>query len=158
MVTIQDVAQWRREKASVNHETYKMLHAQVETRIKQMVETNMRATQMFYTIPIFVPGRPVYDPMHAKRYIAEKVRRAGFVVIEHDYPRHALTVNWSSPTVPPPHPSSQTKSRQQHYHTSPKAPSNGRDDQKTISAQGQGGSDISSIARQLANLKKVIGA
>ena len=149
MVTIADVAQWRREKASVNHETYKMLHGQVENRIKQMVETNVRATQVFYAIPAFVPGRPVYNPMHAKRYIAEKIRRAGFLVVEHDYPQHALVIDWSSP---PPKPKTKTTHKGQGRSTA--AASSSQPDGQTTTTGG----DISNIARQLANLKKVIGA
>lgn len=104
LLTVTDVQQVRVERARVNHETYKQLLNAVYERIKRRATAS--ATHLTYAIPFFVPGRPVYDPTHAARYITDKLRRGGFQVETKDQTLH---VDWTPrpavlPSAAPPPP------------------------------------------------------
>lgn len=78
LLTVGDVQRIRIERGRVNHETYKRLYESVNDRIQRRAHVN--STNLTYVIPPFVPGRPVYTPSHAARYISDKLRRGGFGV------------------------------------------------------------------------------
>ena len=65
-------------RATMNHETYKMLYLQCVDHIKRKHEAGCTIT--LYHIPEFVFGRPPYTHAHAIRYVAEKLRRGKFDV------------------------------------------------------------------------------
>jgi hypothetical protein len=99
------VQQFRIKKARVNHETYKQLYTALHDRIKRRASTNV--THLLYVVPPIVPGRPVYDPIHAARYITDKLRRGGFRV--ESAQGHVLFIDWTPrpavlplPSAPPP--------------------------------------------------------
>jgi hypothetical protein len=79
MLTVAELHRDREAKARVNHETYKQLLAQVQGRIR--ARAGNRGTQLVWQVPPLVPGRPVYRPAHAARYVSEKLRRGGFEVV-----------------------------------------------------------------------------
>lgn len=113
MLTVQDLQEQRHAKARVNHETYKQLLRQVQNRVRARAENKF--TDLVWPVPPFVPGRPVYAPSHAARYVSEKLRRGGFEVsVASSEDVHVLYVSWSlQPTKkkkkkmaappPPPH-------------------------------------------------------
>lgn len=78
LLTVGDVQRIRIERGRVNHETYKQLYSSVNDRIQRRAQVN--STNLTYRIPPFVPGRPVFTPSHAARYISDKLRRGGFGV------------------------------------------------------------------------------
>jgi len=77
-LTVADLHSEREARARVNHETYKQLLAQVQDRIKLRATNDFR--DLMWQVPPLVPGRPVYTPSHAARYVSEKLRRGGFDV------------------------------------------------------------------------------
>lgn len=95
MLTVGDVQAVRLERARTNHETYKIVLQRVYDRIRH--RTSLNGTDMTYAIPPFVPGRPVYDPSHAARYVTEKLQRGGFGVSTDD--AGSLVVDWSLPAT-----------------------------------------------------------
>ena len=78
MLTVDEVRKIRLDKARVNHETYKGILAQVYTRIRQVA--TMHGVSLVARVPHLVPGRPVFNPAHAERYVTEKLRLGGFDV------------------------------------------------------------------------------
>ena len=95
MLTVGDVQAVRLDRARTNHETYKMVLQRVYDRIRH--RTSLNGTDLTYVIPPFVPGRPVYDPSHAARYVTEKLQRGGFAVTADD--AGALVIDWSLPAT-----------------------------------------------------------
>jgi hypothetical protein len=113
-LTVADLHRDREARAAVNHETYKRLWEGVQDRIRARAEN--KGTDLTWQVPPFVPGRPVYAVSHAARYVADKLRRGGFVVsVAAPQPDvHVLFVSWPAaarpprprprPQPPPPHP------------------------------------------------------
>ena len=62
----------------VNHETYKQLLRQVQGRIRTRAANDFK--DLLWQVPPLVPGRPVFKPSHAARYITDKLRLGGFQV------------------------------------------------------------------------------
>lgn len=77
-LTVAELQSQRVARASVNHETYKGLLAQVQGRIRLRATNDCR--DLVWQVPPLVPGRPVFAVSHAARYISEKLRRGGFDV------------------------------------------------------------------------------
>lgn len=96
-VTAADMHALRLEKSRVNHETYKEIYARVNERIK--THGTMGERELVVKIPVYIPGRPVYDVTHAARYVIEKLKLAGFDAREYT-PPDVVYVSWKHP--PPP--------------------------------------------------------
>ena len=96
LLTVGDVQAVRLDRARTNHETYKIVLQRVYDRIRH--RTSLNGTDLTYAVPPFVPGRPVYDPSHAARYVTEKLRRGGFVVTTDDA-GSSLVIDWSLPAT-----------------------------------------------------------
>jgi hypothetical protein len=93
-LTVRDLRAARQRRSGVNHETYKQLWTQAQQRIR--VRDEMGHRHMVFDIPPLVPGRPVFKPSHAARYVAAKLRRGGFRVEETP---HSLHVSWDETPV-----------------------------------------------------------
>lgn len=94
MLTVRELQEQRHAKARVNHDTYKLLLRQVQDRLRARAEN--KCTDMVWSVPPFVPGRPVYTTRHAARYVSEKLRRGGFdVSVASSEDVHILYVTWS---------------------------------------------------------------
>lgn len=127
MVTVEELQRDREAKARVNHETYKQLLAQVHARLKARSDNKFR--DLVWVVPPLVPGRPVYNPWHAARYVSDKLRLGGFdVEVASGDGVHVLYIEWS-PVPKKPGPS--TSSRP----TTPSTPSRITTDQATRSLE-----------------------
>jgi hypothetical protein len=78
LLTADEVNGVRARRASVNHETYKVILQRVYDRIRH--QAAMNRSDLAYALPAIVPGRPVYDAAHAMRYVTDKLRLGGFEV------------------------------------------------------------------------------
>lgn len=93
MILADEVRQIRVDRARVNHETYKSIYDTVATRIRNRALRGDSSAVI--QVPGMVPGRPVYDIMHASRYVRDKLRAGGFGV-SGDIHAGVLTVDWQS--------------------------------------------------------------
>ena len=78
MLRVEDLHHSRRQRASVNHESYKQLLHKLYARIRHRASLDF--TEVAYTIPPLIPGRPIYSQAHAARYMTEKLEKGGFAV------------------------------------------------------------------------------
>lgn len=78
MLRVEDLHHSRRQRASVNHESYKQLLHKLYARIRH--RASMDFTEVSYTVPPLIPGRPIYSQAHAARYMTEKLQKGGFSV------------------------------------------------------------------------------
>ena len=78
MLRVEDLHHSRRQRASVNHESYKQLLHKLYARIRHRASLDF--TEVAYTIPPIIPGRPIYSQAHAARYMTEKLEKGGFAV------------------------------------------------------------------------------
>lgn len=114
MLTVADLQRQRQDRAQVNHETYKQLWRQAQDRIRARADN--KATDLVWQVPPLVPGRPVYAPSHAARYVSDKLRRGGFqVTVAAPQPDvQVLYINWKPPPprqgVKPPPPARRHRS------------------------------------------------
>lgn len=90
MVTADDARTLRSNKGLVNHQTYKMIYERMQHRIQHAARKGY--TQVDYTIPPIVPGRPMFDVSHAVRYTRDKLRYNGFLVTEIE--PDVLRIDW----------------------------------------------------------------
>ncbi len=102
MLRVEDLHHSRRQRASVNHESYKILLHKVYDRIRHRATLDM--SDIAYTVPPIIPGRPIYNPGHAARYITEKLKRGGFSVTQSTDANNSivLAVSWPPPTAAAP--------------------------------------------------------
>lgn len=94
-LTVDDLQAMRHARASVNHETYKMMLRQLYDRVRARAANKF--TDLTFQVPPLVPGRPLYTVSHASRYLSEKMRLGGFdVVVDAPHPDvHTLYVSWA---------------------------------------------------------------
>lgn len=92
MLSVEDVHGVRARRAGVNHETYKQLYESVCERIRYHAEFDQDCSSLWYTVPPFVVGRPLYDREHALRYVFDKLTYHGFRVTRQN---HSLFIDWT---------------------------------------------------------------
>ena len=94
-LTVGDLQAMRHARASVNHETYKMMLRQLHERVRARAANKF--TDLAFQVPPLVPGRPLYTVAHASRYLSEKMRRGGFdVTVDAPHPDvHTVYVSWA---------------------------------------------------------------
>lgn len=68
------------ERHRINHETYRIIYDKCVEAIKARNTTGH--SWIKFTVMSYIPGRPLYKFEHAKRYVAEKLKRGGFLVEE----------------------------------------------------------------------------
>ena len=68
------------ERHRINHETYRIIYEKCVDAIKARNTTGH--SWLKFTVMSYIPGRPLYKFEHAKRYVAEKLKRGGFLVEE----------------------------------------------------------------------------
>lgn len=134
MVTADEARRLRVTKGSVNHETYKSIYVKIQNRIK--IAAARGDTSIQYRIPPLVPGRPIYDVTHALRYNRDKLKLAGFRVVDTD---DVLDIDWRVAEKLP---------AQQHPKPKPKPPP----EKKPLETSSFGTS--AGISSKLADLKK----
>lgn len=101
MLTVADLQRQRQARSAVNHETYRQLWAQLQDRLRARADNNF--TDLTWQVPPLVPGRPVYKPSHAARYLRDKLRLGGFDVTPFAADDvHVLYVSWKAVPPPPP--------------------------------------------------------
>jgi hypothetical protein len=91
MFSVEELCRPILARATMNHETYKMLYMQCVEHIKRKHEAGCTIT--LFHVPEFVFGRPPFTQSHAIRYVAEKLRRGRFDV-KVDGP--VLHVDWEA--------------------------------------------------------------
>jgi hypothetical protein len=77
MLSLQEIASMRNERADVNHDTYKLILGQCMYNIRQNV---LYSDSVDFTLPPWIPGRPLYNIEHAIRYLIDKLSYHGYVV------------------------------------------------------------------------------
>jgi hypothetical protein len=77
-LTVADLRDMREARAQVNHDTYKQLFGQAQQRVRARAAHGLQ--DAVFQIPPLVPGRPLFKPSHAARYVSEKLQRGGFRV------------------------------------------------------------------------------
>lgn len=77
-LTVAELHDMREARAQVNHDTYKQLFGQAQQRVRARAAHGVQ--DAVFQIPPLVPGRPLFKPSHAARYVSEKLRRGGFRV------------------------------------------------------------------------------
>jgi hypothetical protein len=96
MLRVEDLHHSRRQRASVNHESYKQLLHKLYARIRHRASLDF--TEVAYTIPPLIPGRPIYSQAHAARYMTEKLEKGGFTVrltaADDGMSSNAIHVSW----------------------------------------------------------------
>jgi hypothetical protein len=104
MFTVGDIMKQRLKRASVNHETYKMLYTMCKKRIKHISKIRYDVptgshyiTSCTWHMPNFIPGRPVYKPARAARYVLDKLQRGGFDA-SFDESNDTISIDWTHVT------------------------------------------------------------
>lgn len=93
-LSVKELDQKDRERAMVNHQTYKHIYDLCTNQIRRQHSTGNTCT--VFTVPTFVIGRTPFTHDHAIRYILAKLERGGFRVTENreSYPG-VLFIDWS---------------------------------------------------------------
>ena len=95
-----------------------MVYGMVANKIRELQNVRPPVTACGWVVPPMVPGRPLYDREHARRYVHDKLVRGGFRV--QCQPDHGLHVDWAQalegakrkpPPPPPPAASSSKRKR-----------------------------------------------
>lgn len=80
LLKIEDLTHDDIERHRINHETYRIIYDKCVDAIK--VRNTAGFSWLKFTVTSYIPGRPLYKFEHAKRYVAEKLKRGGFLVEE----------------------------------------------------------------------------
>lgn len=89
MLSLAEIATMRNARADVNHETYKLILEQCMHTIRPHV---LYSNSVDYTLPPWIPGRPLYDLDHAIRYLTDKLSYHGYTVTRKG--THTIKVGW----------------------------------------------------------------
>lgn len=97
-LSIRELEEKDKERARVNHQTYKQIYEACASQIRRQHGTGN--TSLLYTIPAFIVGRTPYTHSHAIRYTIEKLERGGFHVLHSDETPGIIYVDWSKRPAP----------------------------------------------------------
>ena len=91
-LSVSDLLQERKIKMKQNHELYKELLSEVNTKIVSRNKSNYK--NLIYSFPIIRIGYPVYNIERAMQYIIMKLNKGGFVAYPYGT-NNVLYVDWS---------------------------------------------------------------
>lgn len=91
-LTIDDVRAIREERGRINHAIYKDTYLKCIAKIEKCVRMFPTSTMTSFSIPVFIMGKPSYDPRHCQRYVKEKLQHGGFEITIPD--GHVLYIEW----------------------------------------------------------------
>lgn len=97
-LTVTELQERASRRASVNHTTYKRLYEEVQSMIRARAAAGP-ATAMLWTVPVFVPERPLFPRPHAARYVRDKLRKGGFVAMMPTQAKDSLLISWDASLV-----------------------------------------------------------
>jgi len=96
-VTLDDVSQFRIDKARMNHDTYKTIWEQCSRCI--LHEARKSNTTARFVISPFVFGKPLVDASRAARYVGDKLKVRGFEYEQANAsPFVIMQISWSDST------------------------------------------------------------
>lgn len=95
MLKASDLAKVGMDRCKANHDTYKVILDQCYDSIKRC--NNMLIYQTQYAVPDKMPGRPVYNQLHAVKYVYRKLQRGGFQVVP--LLPQVLYISWQRPSM-----------------------------------------------------------
>lgn len=91
MLKVSDLHKNDKERQKENKKFYKQILSVIYEKIKEL--NNRRYKQLNYTLPLFYPGFPLYDPNTGIKYIYRKLIEGGFDVIIVD--DRSIIVSWT---------------------------------------------------------------
>lgn len=93
MINASEARQAVSKKNQIKKDTYKAILDSFMKKIKVSLEANLRSVVL--EVPIFVPGCPMFNRLHATEYLGRQLGLLGYTV-ERISP-FAMHVNWSKP-------------------------------------------------------------
>ena len=90
MLTVDDLARQRYEKALKNHETYKEMLQEVLDKVSRTAETDHTSTS--FSIPMLTRSHSRYNVQHAVSYIRKKLEQNGYKV---EVRQDLILIDWS---------------------------------------------------------------
>jgi hypothetical protein len=98
LVTTHDIKKKRLRKATINHQTYKLLYQRLANKIKSIQDVKPPLYTTTWQLPSIFPGRPLYDQHRAWNYIRDKLLWGGFETnIDSNF---VIWVSWESIVKP----------------------------------------------------------
>jgi hypothetical protein len=98
--TLEAISEMRMQKARINHEAYKELWNQCSRVIMYNARQDLRWAR--FVVTPWVVGKPLVDTTRAARYIADKLNRRGFRLVQADNrpPFVELWIEWDDAPDP----------------------------------------------------------
>lgn len=96
MLSARDIAQMQSKKRQMKKELYKEILEGFSKKIKIAVDTGQH--QVFLSVPEFVVGYPVFDPVSATAYLMRQLERLGYTVTR--YGPTEIYLTWMVQHVP----------------------------------------------------------
>jgi hypothetical protein len=90
MVKAQDLINAQKERENIKYKTFAKIYQNVEKKIKLASSTNYY--QVYYEIPEFVIGFPLYDFKECKKNIIKQLIKNGFEIDEHS--SNIILIKW----------------------------------------------------------------
>ena len=90
MLTVEDLARQRYEKALQNHETYKEMLQEVLDKVSRTADANHTSTS--FRIPMLTRRHSRYNVQHAVSYIRKKLEQNGYKV---EVRQDLILIDWS---------------------------------------------------------------
>jgi hypothetical protein len=97
MLSARDIARMQTKKRNLKKELYKTILEGFSKKIR--VAADMGQIQAFLTVPTFVVGFPVFDPIPATVYLMRQLERLGYTVTRYDTTQ--IYVSWGTTTRDP---------------------------------------------------------
>lgn len=91
MVKVSDLKKEQDEKRKQKEKTFKKIYKIAEKKI--IIANTGGNTQMWFEIPEFILGVPVYKVLECKEYLVKKLESDGFKVTFHE--PNILYIDWS---------------------------------------------------------------
>ena len=82
MLSARDIARMQTKKRNLKKELYKTILEGFSKKIRIAADTGQ--DQVFLTVPTFVVGFPVFDPVPATVYLMRQLERLGYTVTRYD--------------------------------------------------------------------------
>ena len=95
MLSARDITRMQAKKRNLKKDLYKTILEGFSKKIRVAADNGQ--IQAFLTVPTFVVGFPVFDPIPATVYLMRQLERLGYTVTRYDTTQ--IYVSWSTATT-----------------------------------------------------------
>lgn len=92
----EEARQYMQQRKALRHGIFNTFVANCKRKIRKAVRLDPKSTQMWYEVPLFKLGMPLYTTETAVQYVTASLEASEFCVTRHNTLPNVLSISWQS--------------------------------------------------------------